>query len=281
MRFDEGMMSSLWRPETNSSGNENGLVTIVGGSELFYGAPLMAVIAASRLVDSVFFSSPSEDLEEISKFKSGALAFIYVPFEEIGEYIKKSDSVLVGPGFMRYHKEGQGDVKKDTDKVSKRSLDTTLQLLRDHGDKKWVIDAGSLQVIRPEMIPAGAVVTPNREEFEMLFGVTLTDQTVKAMALKYKCVIVAKGPIAYVSDGNEIIEIHGGNPGLTKGGVGDVTAGMIVGLLAKNPPLLAACCGTYLVKKTAEVLFEKVGYGFNSEDLALEFFHQKKKLIGF
>jgi len=49
-------------------------------------------------------------------------------------------------------------------------------------------------------------------------------------------------------------------------------AGVIVGLAAKNPPLLAAAAGTYLVKKTAEKLYKKVGYNFNADDLAEEVF---------
>ena len=90
----------------------------------------------------------------------------------------------------------------------------------------------------------------------------------KKIAKKYNCVIVYKGPVAYVTDGEILYEIGGGNAGLTKGGTGDVLAGVITGLAAKNPPLLAAAAGTYVLKKAAEKLFLKKGYGYNADDLA-------------
>ena len=98
------------------------------------------------------------------------------------------------------------------------------------------------------------------------------------MSKLYNCIIVYKGPVSYVTDGQTTYEIKGGNAGLTKGGTGDVLAGIIVGLLAKNPPLLAAAAGTYLIKKTAERLFEKVGYGFNADDVSEKVFEVFKSL---
>ncbi|KKU98002.1 MAG: sugar kinase, partial [Candidatus Amesbacteria bacterium GW2011_GWB1_48_13] len=99
------------------------------------------------------------------------------------------------------------------------------------------------------------------------------------MAKKYSCVIVGKGAVGYATDGQTTYEITGGNAGLTKGGTGDVLAGVIAGLAAKNEPLLAAAAGTYLVKKTAESLFERVGYAYNADDLAENVFEVYKNLI--
>ena len=258
-------LKKLWRPREDSDGEDNGQVTIIGGSSLFHGAPMLAVKGASRLVDMVFFASPERDLEKVAKLNS----FVWVPWEEVGEYINKSDAILIGPGMMRYRREigdGGGDETKEV----------TENLLKKFPDKRWVIDGGSLQVMDKEWIPKGAILTPNRKEYEMLFNLqflispstSLRAGNLQTISEKFNCVIVYKGPVAYVSDGETTYEITGGNAGLTKGGTGDVLAGVIVGLAAKNPPLLAAAAGAFLVKKTAERLYEKVGYGYNADDLA-------------
>jgi len=260
--FQKEELSQLWQPKEDSNGEDNGQVTIIGGSSLFHGAPMFAVKAASRIVDMVFFGSTERDLEKVAKVNS----FIWVPWEEIDEYVAKSDAVLIGPGMMRYRRtmeDGGGEITK---KVTKG-------LLEKFPDKKWVIDGGSLQVMEAGWIPQNAVVTPNKKEYQMLFG----EEKPEDAAKNYKCVIVSKGPVAYVTDGETTYEIKGGNAGLTKGGTGDVLAGIIVGLLAKNPPLLAAAAGTYLIKKTAEVLYEKVGYNFNADDVSERVFEVLKK----
>jgi NAD(P)H-hydrate repair Nnr-like enzyme with NAD(P)H-hydrate dehydratase domain len=57
-----------------------------------------------------------------------------------------------------------------------------------------------------------------------------------------------------------------------------VLAGLTVGLLAKNPPLLAAAAASFVVKKTAEVLYQEAGYSFSSDDVAERVFKIMKSL---
>ncbi|TSC85383.1 MAG: ADP-dependent (S)-NAD(P)H-hydrate dehydratase [Microgenomates group bacterium Gr01-1014_16] len=260
--FEADDLKKLWKPREDSSGEDNGQVTIIGGSGLFHGAPMLAVKAASRIVDMVFFGSPERELEKVSKLNS----FIWIPWEEVDQYIAKSDAVLIGPGFMRFRAEGEQSEKCDEE--CRKTREITKNLLVKFPEKKWVIDGGSLQVMDTEWVPKNAVLTPNKKEFELMFNVQYSMSNIELLANKFKCIIVYKGSTAYVSDGETTYEISGGNAGLTKGGTGDILAGIIVGLLAKNPPLLAAAAGTYLIKKTAETLFEKVGYNFNADDVA-------------
>ena len=99
-------LNKLYKPSVNSSKGENGQVTIIGGSKLFHGAPLFALTTASRIVDMVFFASPEPSIGEVAnKIKSKLFSFIWIPWEETEEYIKKSDAVLIGPGFMRFDSE--------------------------------------------------------------------------------------------------------------------------------------------------------------------------------
>lgn len=256
--FDSKMLKDLVTPKGDSSKGENGQVTIIGGSKLFHGAPLLALTTASRFNDMAFFTSPEAGVGEIAeKMKSKLLSFIWIPWDERENYIKKSDAILIGSGMMRYKKEwndGGGDETREI----------TRDLLLKFPDKKWVIDAGSLQMIEPAWIPAGAILTPNQKEYQRLFG----DISPSVAAKKFNCVIVDKLPITTVCSPDRCIKIEGGNAGLTKGGTGDVQAGLTVGLLAKNDPFLAGAAASYIVKLSADRLFEKVGTAYNADDLA-------------
>ncbi|MBX4206051.1 NAD(P)H-hydrate dehydratase [Candidatus Microgenomates bacterium] len=267
-KFDPNQLKNLYFPDHDSSGEDNGQITIIGGSELFHGAPLYAVKIASRIVDMAFFSSPEKSVGSIAEnMKSKLLSFIWVPWEEIDSYIQKSDAVLIGPGFMRFHSEKTDNEKRfeECDEVCQITKNITQDLLEKFPDKKWVIDAGSLQTMEPEWIPKNAILTPNKKEFKYLFG----NMDPQKAADKYKCILVIKGPTTIIYSANEEeIEINGGNPGLTKGGTGDVQAGLTVALLAKNEPLLSACVGSFITKKSADELHKKVGPYYNADDLA-------------
>lgn len=259
---------------------ENGEVTIIGGSDLFHGVPILALKTASRVVDMVYFSSPEPSVGDVAnrikqqssfqlRIKSQLGSFIWVPWNEIGEYIKKSDAVLIGPGMKRYHKENERrkmENAKRFDEAGTLTKFVTEKLFRKFPDKRWVIDGGSLQVISRGMIPEGAILTPNTKEYGILFD----DIEVEEAAKKYNCIIVSKGAVTKVCSPGECAEVHGGNNGLTKGGTGDVLAGLTVALVAKNDPFLAACSASWVVKKAADNLLERVGTVYNADDLAEE-----------
>jgi len=235
---------------------------------LFHGAPLLALKAASRTVDMVFFSSPEPSLGDIANgLKSQLSSFIWVPMEEVESYIAKSDAVLIGPGFMRFESESvsPGVREVECDEGCQKSRDLTQKLLTQFPGKKWVIDAGSLQTMEVSWIPKNAILTPNAKEFTYLFGGDLSPQEA---AKKYGCIVVVKGPTTRVCSPEKCVEIKGGNAGMTKGGTGDTQAGLTVGLLAKNEPFLAATSASYIIKKAADELYAKVSTMYSADDLA-------------
>jgi hydroxyethylthiazole kinase-like uncharacterized protein yjeF len=280
IRFSPEEIKKLWIPKGDSRGEDNGQVTIIGGSKLFHGAPILSLKAASRTVDMVFFSSPEPAVGETAALIKAALSsFIWVPWEETESYIRKSDAVLIGPGMMRYHSENIKLLLTDDkilDDAGKETKTVTQFMLGKFPNKQWVIDGGSLQVMKPEWIPEKAILTPNTKEYEMLFNEKFTINNLQLNAKKYRCVVVYKGPVGYVTDGMTTYEIDGGNAGLTKGGTGDTLAGLTVGLAAKNPPLIAAASASYIVKKAAENLELRVGLNFNADDVAENIFSTLK-----
>lgn len=99
------------------------------------------------------------------------------------------------------------------------------------------------------------------------------------MAEKYNCIILLKSPKDIVCSPNECMEIAGGNAGMTKGGTGDVLAGLVAALYCKNDAFLSASAGSYINKKAGERLYERVGYYFNASDLADEIPRVMKDLL--
>lgn len=264
-------LGSLYKPKSLEKG-ANGTVAVIGGSSLFHGAPLFSLVAASRVVDMVFFASPEKTLEKVAaELKSRLGAFIWVPWEEVEEYIQKADATLIGPGFMRYRSEKSPENQGKTFHLTKTVSES---LLSRFPTKKWVIDAGTLQTMETKFIPKDSVLTPNRKEFEKLFGPIVDEEfeeQVKKAAKDYGCVVAGKGANKMiVSDGTESYIVPGGKVPLTMGGTGDVLAGLVVALLAKNQPLLATSAAGYLVQSAVNRLADQVGTNFNADDLAWE-----------
>ena len=280
--YDESMAAELFSRDDfannrslgeSESKYSSGQITIIGGSELFHGAPILALKGASRLVSMTFFASPVEDRGVVERIKSSLGSFVWVPFEDLDSYIEKSDAILIGPGLMRSHINEKDFVCDEEGMITR---DITKKYLRSFLKKRWLVDGGSLQVISVNDLPEGAAVTPNKKEFEMLFGEELLDdiekrgEQIMRLAAKHKLVILSKDAVSLVSDGKRLIRIEGGNDGLVKGGVGDVIAGVAVGFMAKNEPLFSLAAASYLVKKAADRLAEKKDLMFNSDDIADE-----------
>lgn len=266
--FEQNLLKELYFPSGDSTKGDNGQITIIGGSSLFHGAPLLALSTASRIVDMTYFSTPEKSVGEVAnRIKSKLFSFIWVPWNETASYIKKSDAILIGPGFMRYRSEKTTEEERlFCDEACKESTEITKKFLTEFPNKKWVIDGGGLQVLNPEWIPEGAILTPNQKEYKRLFG----NDDPSLIAQKYKCTIVYKKPETIVCSPDKCILVKGGNAGLTKGGTGDVQAGLTAALFAKNDAFLAGAAASYIVKKTADRLFEKSGIVYNADDLAAQ-----------
>ncbi len=245
---------SLYKPLADSHKGDNGVLLIIGGSKKYHGAPILAAKTASRIVDLIYFSSVPENNALIKKMKSRLSEFITVSRKELAAAAKKSDAVLIGPGMG----------------VSRETKTFVNNLLKNLGTKKFVLDADALRVVDKKLLGKNCIVTPHKGEFKILFGIEAIAKNVLAAAKKYKCVVVLKGKTDYVSDGKEIKMNNTGNAGMTKGGTGDVLAGLIAALSCKNDLFLAASAGVYINGLAGDRLKRKISYYYNASDLADE-----------
>jgi len=275
-------------PKENSHKGQNGKVLIIGGSSLFHAASLWAAEVASHFVDIVHYCSTKENqkifLNLKTKFKNG----IVVSKKDLIDYVKEDDAILVGPGMIR---KDQSNIKNQISKIHFKNQKDLIDikdeglytyflpkfLIENFSQKKFVFDAGALQMMDKEWLlklKTPAILTPHQKEFERLFGEKIFDldfekkvELVKKYANKYKVIILLKAIKDIVSDGEKTYVVEGGNQGLTKGGSGDILAGLVVSFYAKNKALESAVFASILLKKTADVLFLEKGYWYNINNL--------------
>lgn len=282
--FDTEVLKQLYIPAAGSHKGQNGKLMVIGGSTLFHAASLWALTIASRLLDMVFYASVKENNDIVQQLKKEFRNGIVVARNDIEDYIREADAVLIGPGMMRTEVGSSQLVASSLEEINALE-DEGLQsrylakyLLEKYPEKKWVIDAGALQMLDPEWLKplhGNAIITPHPKEFERVFG----KADPMDVAKEYNCVILLKGEKDLVCSADMAVEIAGGNAGMTKGGTGDVLAGLVAALACNNDVFLAACAGSYFNKKAGEALYEKVGYFFNASDLAEEIPHVMKQIL--
>jgi len=290
-------LKSLVIAKPGSHKGQNGRLMVIGGSRLFHAASIWALEVASRIVDLVHYSSVSENNEIVMSMKKQFRNGIVVPRGDIENYIQEDDCALIGPGMVRTSKpiqDGEARVSSihEIDAIKDEGVQTaalTYYLLEKYPHKQWIIDAGALQMLDLATIPKNSILTPHHGEFRLLceraqisdLKSKATDDVdkVKLFAKTYQCTVLLKGERDIVSSGEDYRVIEGGNEGMTKGGTGDVLAGLVAALACKNDPMQSAVSGSYINKISGERLYKTVGPFFNASDLAAQIPKTMKELF--
>jgi NAD(P)H-hydrate epimerase len=286
--FEESELKNLYLPSENSHKGQNGKLLVIGGSELFHAASLWALSIASKIVDMVFYASVPTNNQIVMEAKKEFRNGIVIPRENIEDYIKESDCILIGPGMVRSEStklQLKSQSLKEIGAIKDEGEQTyflTKYILEKYPKKKYVIDAGALQMMDKKWlldIGTTTILTPHPKEFERLFDLESEPDHVSQMAGLYKTTILLKGHVDIVCTEEECVVVKGGNAGMSKGGTGDVLAGLTAALFCKNDAKLSAKAASFFNKKAGESLFERVGYYFNSSDLVEEIPKVMKKFL--
>ncbi len=294
----KSVLSAIKLPSVQSHKGMNGKVLIVGGSSLFHSASFWAAEIASHFVDTVHYASTIENNIIFRQTKKRFHNGIVISRRDIDEYLKEDQVVLVGPGMMRSDKPLSSHVKLNIEDVLRFRTEpeftraVTEYIVFKYPEKNIVLDAGALQMMDSRwLIQANkdgirTILTPHQIEFQRLFGVNLTNMSIdkKASVVTeisklHHAVILLKAVDDIISDGTQTYIIKGGNQGLTKGGTGDILAGMTAGFFAVNNAFVSAVAASLVLKKTADSLFEKKGYWYNNDDILENIPIIYKKLI--
>lgn len=265
-------------PKKDSHKGQNGKLFIIGGSSLFHSALVWAAETASYFADMVHASSTPDNNEILLSLKKKWQNGIVVSVSDREHYVREDDVILIGTGMMREGKESQED----------REL--IKHLFAMFPDKKWVIDAGALQIMNKEWLKkfkTKPILTPHQKEFQTLFGEDILSlsredkiKIVTKTAKEYRVILLVKCGYDIVSDGEKTVVVDGGNAGLTKGGTGDILASLAACFYTKHEGVQSAVLSSYLLKKTADELFKEKKYWFNNSDIISSLPKTLTRLLG-
>lgn len=255
---DASYVPTLLRPrgEFDHKGT-HGHALVIAGSTEYMGAAILCTGAALRSgcgLVSAHIPAAGRTAMLISHPAAIISADESPVFSSHPADLGKYSAVAVGPGIGR-------------SEAAAAALEKLLACLPQHpGIRTTVLDADALNIIseRPEMlamIPEGSVLTPHVGELSRLLraagsrglledvapaGVPWRDDLhkvalVRQLCARLKSVIVLKGAHTMVCspDGRCFFNMSG-NPGMAKGGSGDVLTGLVAGLAARGYDSLSA-----------------------------------------
>ncbi|MFP4673797.1 MAG: NAD(P)H-hydrate dehydratase [Opitutales bacterium] len=241
-----------------------GHLFIVGGSTGMPGALMMTVQAAVRSgVGLVTVFAPAS---VVSKLAAHVPEAMWRPWPEMpngtlnpramGDLLRHLDratAVIVGPGM------GQG---RNTEAIAQKIVQTASMPV--------LLDADALRLRVVELVAkrkssfGPVVITPHAGEFLRLTWETSTvihEERLLAFCRNYQTIAVLKGPFTRICNGEAVFYNPFGGPVLSRGGSGDLLAGLIGGLLAQSSTdaQTAAAQGVALHGMAAELLARERG----------------------
>jgi len=255
-------------PETHKG--DYGRLLLLGGCVGYTGAPTLCARAAVRSGAGLVYLGVPAPIYDITAVKNDEAMPFPLPADETGGFSEKAVDIIegrwqgcdvcaVGPGMGK----GEGAAA-----VVRRLLETW--------EKPLVIDADGLNVMAPQMSALKAhrgtvVLTPHDGEFARLGGRLDGNRADCALrfAEEYGCVLVLKGHrtiVAYPT-GEVYITTHG-NPGMAKGGSGDVLTGAVAALLGQMPAEEAVGAAVHLHSLAGDLCAQRFGeYAMTATDI--------------
>ena len=227
----------------NANKGTYGHVLLVGGSYGKAGAVMMASLAALRtgaglvtaavpksIVNTVARIAPELMVVPLAEGEEGAISFKNLGGVKLDRLIKRISVVAVGPGLST-----EGDAPAFARQMVEK---TTLPI---------VIDADALNAFEGhERLLDGAgrmmVLTPHPGEMARLAGVTVKQVEAdrvglaRRFAMQHHLTLVLKGWRTVVAHPDGTVAINtSGNPGMAKGGSGDILTGVVAAMLSQYP----------------------------------------------
>jgi NAD(P)H-hydrate epimerase len=247
-----------------------GRLLVVGGSEVFSGAPTLVSLAALRTgVDIVYLAAPAKTATAISSISPDLITIKLdgdnlnpANVKTLEPYLANVDAVVMGPGL---------GLSAETEKFVKKFLDDV-----EAAGKPLLLDADGLKAFakfkRPLKVPL--VLTPHAGEYASLTGTKLPDNQEDRVAAVHKtatqlnAMLLVKGKVDIITSPTATKLNFTGNAGMTVGGTGDVLSGVVGGLLAQGiDGFEAAVAGAFVNGAAGDFVASKVGFHMVASDL--------------
>lgn len=242
-----------------------GRVVICGGSERYAGCLAFNSLAAMRAgADLAIVVAPKRAADIVAGYSPDLITVpCDSPFPDpntASELLENADSLVIGCGVTRTP-------------ASHRALVDIIQRCK----TPMVLDAEAIHAIASEpdaLKGKKALLTPNAGEYQVLSGSpwpeTVDDKkaAIQRLAKQYKATVIVKGAVDFISDGERIHLDTAGSPYLTKGGYGDLLAGVAGAHLARGRnPFDAAKVGAFIVGKAGELASARFGESTLASDV--------------
>lgn len=239
--IDKNIKDELPQPR-NKFGDKKlfGHTLVLGGSHGLTGALVMASTAAIKVGAGLVTAATWEP--QYQEFISRLIPEVmtgYVPLDQTkwGRLIKdleKYDSIVIGPGLAR----------------SNRARMLVLEILNNFSGPV-VLDADAINVLSLKedaevftVRNAPTLMTPHFGEFSRFSGIPLEEVTkepfhyLREVIERINCTVILKGPCTYLGFTNgKTYFNYAPNDGMATGGVGDVLAGILGGLIGQEANL--------------------------------------------
>lgn len=247
-----------------------GRLLVIGGSEVFSGAPALVALAALRTgVDLAYVAAPQKTAYAIASM-SPNLITVKLEGEHLNprnnavikRYLEVSTGAVIGPG-LGLHIETKDAVNEVITLIEAAKIPLLLDAdgLKAFAESKRKVD-----------IPF--VLTPHAGEYKILTGeAPSTDlkkraEKVQTKAKELGATILLKGNVDIISDGKRVKLNFTGNPGMTVGGTGDVLSGIVGAFLAqKADPFEAAVAGAFINGAAGDFVKSEKGYHMVPTDI--------------
>ncbi|MCT3557883.1 NAD(P)H-hydrate dehydratase [Lentilactobacillus buchneri] len=228
-----------------------GKIALIGGSQNFGGAIIMASLAAvysgAGLVTTITDPSNQTSLHD---WMPEAMFVDWNNFDQAEPIIKSADVVVIGPGL-------------GTDPSALTLLTKVFRIAG--SEQKLVIDGSALTLLAANNLPLPQdsinILTPHQMEWQRVSGIKIADQTPEknqAAAKQLHAIVVVKSHRTQVYADNHVYENTGGTPAQATGGMGDTLAGMVGGFAAQfKDPQKAVLAAVYSHSAIADKLAEK------------------------
>ena len=223
-----GDLLALAPRRSDAHKGDGGRVLVVGGGP-YQGAPYLAGLAGLRAgADIVLVATPAPlPYPDVITIPVEGTEGWHDVLDQLHSEVERADAVVMGNGLG----PGSAGIVAGLAPSCRRA----------------VVDADALRLPLP--VARETVYTPHAGEFARTFGTLPQDGLVaRAQAVRRAAsdgVVLLKGPVDIISDGERVRFNRTGTPAMTVGGTGDVLAGVIGALLVRLSPFQAAVAGAY------------------------------------
>jgi NAD(P)H-hydrate epimerase len=212
---------------------KTGAAAMAARAALRGGAGLVTVATAKSALPIIATLGMEFMTEALPETEDGAISLRALDGQRFDKLVAGKTVLAVGPGIGAYPETAEL-VRTIVNKYS-------LPLVLDADGLNAF--AGHMEFFRQDLRPAGATVfTPHPGEMGRLTGKTTAQIQAQRVAVarefaqQFGVTLVLKGFRTLIASPNGQVEVNPtGNPGMAKGGTGDVLTGLVAGLLAQFP----------------------------------------------